>query len=681
MKGRNVMFTKKKAQTIEKETKKPTLDKEFLAAIQPQGGISFKDKYIKKGDGYEACIHVWEYPQKVDALWLDELMAMYDVTVVTDVATMNQDDTVQAIDKSMMEHDVRHRTAKHESQRMDAQRGYHEMQALYEQISQMGEVIKLLHIRLFVASLTIGELEQKVNRTMSKLNALGFKGQIFLNESYWEWQSLFLPYEHQMAFPTKREGKGMPATTFASGLPYHFSELNDRRGSYFGTSFTGGNVLFDLFHRDKLRRFYNAVVIGKMGAGKSTTLKKLLTDNAARGDFIRGFEMTGEFQTLIKNQGGRTVSLDGSDGIINILQIFRSDETDEEQDEKDSFKERDSNEKEALSFEQYERLCYMQHISKVAKFYEFIAGSPSTEEIEEFKKILRLFYESLGFTDKIHTTGVTTLKNKAYPIFSDLLTFIRKQLYESPKEKSSNDEDAKELKMRSELSISKIKRLESIELTVDNMVNAYGTLFDGHTTIQDITSEQIIFFSIRNLRKLEKNVFQAQMFNALNLIWDNLIQIGAPQKKRIYQDDTFSEDDVTRFLIMIDEAHRLVNADNLLAVSYLTDFAREARKYFGGLILASQSIRDFVPDHSDTAAVTKIRTLFELTQYKFVMQQDSNTLDSLRAIFEGQLTDSELDHVPQLQQGDCLLSISGVGNLMFSIEASEQELQLFEGGL
>lgn len=676
------MLQKQESNAEENQTKRPTVDKAFLAAIQPQGGISYKDKYIKKGDGYEACIHVWDYPQKVDVLWMDELMSMYDVTVVTDVATMNQDDTVTAINKSMMEQDVRHRTAKHESDRMDARRGYQEMEDLYEQISRMGEVIKLVHVRLYVASPTIWELEQKVNRTMSKLKAMGFKGQIFLNESYWEWQSLFLPYEQQMAFPNKREGKGMPAVTLASGLPYHFSELNDKRGSYFGTSFTGGNVLFDLFHRDKLRRFYNAVVVGKMGAGKSTTLKKLLTDNAARGDFIRGFEITGEFNTLVKNQGGHIVSLDGSDGIINVLQIFRSDETDEENE---SLAEQEQSAKERLNFQQYERLCYMQHISKVATFYEFMAGNvstgeaPSTEEIEEFKLLLRKFYESLGFMEKLETTGVTTLKNEEYPIFSDFLEFIREQLYEDDGDKKTEQKHKRII--REELSPYRIQRLEKIELTIDNMVNAYAALFNAHTSIPDITNEQIIFFSIRNLRKLEKNVFHAQMFNALNLIWDNLIQIGAPQKEKMYQDENFSEDDVTRFLIMIDEAHRLVNPENMLAVQFLTDFSREARKYFGGVILASQSIRDFVPDHSDTEVVTKIRTLFELTQYKFVMQQDSNTLDSLRAIFEGQLTESELDHVPQLQQGDCLLSISGVGNLMFSIEASDQELQLFEGGL
>ncbi|MDY0407205.1 type IV secretion system protein VirB4 [Virgibacillus sp. 179-BFC.A HS] len=148
----------------EKKSKKPKLDKAFLTMIQPQGGINFKDKYIQKGDGYEACIHVWDYPSNVSLLWLDKVMSMYDVTVVADVTTIDQDETISSINKSMVEHDVRFRSAKQESDRMDAQRGYKEMEDLYQQISEMGEVIKLLHIRLFVASPTIWELEKRWNK-------------------------------------------------------------------------------------------------------------------------------------------------------------------------------------------------------------------------------------------------------------------------------------------------------------------------------------------------------------------------------------------------------------------------------------------------------------------------------------------------------------------------------------
>src|SRR5690625_6624934 len=102
--------------------KKPNLDKEFLTTIQPQGGIRFKDKYIKKGDGYEACIHVWDYPSNVNLLWLDKEMSMYDVTVVADGATREQEETIRASNKSRIEHDVRVRGAQQDGERRGGER-------------------------------------------------------------------------------------------------------------------------------------------------------------------------------------------------------------------------------------------------------------------------------------------------------------------------------------------------------------------------------------------------------------------------------------------------------------------------------------------------------------------------------------------------------------------------------
>jgi len=623
----------------------------FLAAIQPQGGIQFKDKYIQKGDGYEACIHIWDYPTGVSKLWLEKIFSMRDVIVTMDIATMPKDETVSAINKSMLEQTVRYSSGKHQSEKMDAQNSYQELERLYQEISQMGEVVKLVDIRLFVHAKTIHELEQKVQAVETDLISYGYKGTIFLNESSWEWQSLFVPYEEQQTFPNKRESKGIPALSLAAGLPFHFSELNDPTGSYLGTTFSGGNVIYDLFHRDKKRRYYNAVAVGTMGAGKSTLLKKLFTDNGCRGNFIRGFDVTGEFETTVKTLNGQLISLDGSQqGIINPLHIYRV---------------RDGSDQKS------EKLSFMQHLSKLATFYQFLAVNPTTEEMEEFKKVTREFYHSLGFEERIETTGVTQLKNEEYPIFSDFLVYVRDELYENAARRI----------IRPELSIARANRLEKIELVIDNLVNTYGHLFNGHTTLPAFTNEQIIMFSIRNLTRLSKNIFNAQMFSALSLIWDNLIQIGAPQLKAIYEDPNFNVEDAIRFLVFIDESHRIVNAENVLAVDYLIEFEREARKYLGGLVFATQSIRDVVPEHADSEVVSKIRTLFELTQYKFIMQQDANTLDAMRTIFEGQISDSELAEIPQLQQGDCLLSISGVGNLMFSVEASEEELAIFRGGM
>lgn len=643
------MRRKKEDTTAPKKMHKK-YDASFLTAIQPQGGVNFKDKYVQKGDGYETCIHIWDYPSGVREFWLERILSMREVIVVQDIATMRKDEAVSAINKSMLEQKTRYSSAKQQSEKMDAKNSHQELERLYDEIAQMGEVVKLNHIRLFVHAKTLYELEQKVQQVETDLFSFGYKGTIFLNETAWEWQSLFLPYEEQQQFPNKREGKGMPGLTLAAGLPFHFSELNDKNGSYLGATYSGGNVLFDLFHRDKKRRFYNGVVVGTMGVGKSTLLKKLGMDNACRGNFIRGFDVTGEFATLVHVLEGQMISLDGSKGIINPLQIYRlQDGTDTKSEE----------------------LSFMQHLSKVSTFYVFLANHPSTEELEEFKKVLRTFYESLGFMERMGTTGITNLANEEYPIFSDFLNYVRHELYEIPEKRV----------IRKELSVARANRLEKIELVLDNLVNSYSRLFNGHTTLPKFTNEQVILFSIRNLTNLEKNVFNAQMYNALTLIWDNLIQIGAPQMRAIYEDEAFSEDDVIRFLVIIDEAHRMVNSNNVLAVNFLTDFAREARKYFGGLLLASQSIRDFVPDHADSEVVTKIRTLFELTQYKFIMQQDPNTLDAIRMIFDGQISESELAQIPQLSQGECLLSINSVGNYMFSVEASEEEVEMFRGGM
>ncbi|MGU9426562.1 VirB4 family type IV secretion system protein, partial [Clostridium perfringens] len=73
------------------------------------------------------------------------------------------------------------------------------------------------------------------------------------------------------------------------------------------------------------------------------------------------------------------------------------------------------------------------------------------------------------------------------------------------------------------------------------------------------------------------------------------------------------------------------------AVDFFITFEREARKYFSGLVFATHSINDVVPESSDKTILGKIKTLFELTQYKFIMQQDNNAKKALETIFEGQL--------------------------------------------
>ena len=53
--------------------------------------------------------------------------------------------------------------------------------------------------------------------------------------------------------------------------------------------------------------------------------------------------------------------------------------------------------------------------------------------------------------------------------------------------------------------------------------------------------------------------------------------------------------------------------------------------------MLAQSIRDFIPDRADADAVDRMKVLFELTTYKFMMMQDFRIpCQKIREAFQGE---------------------------------------------
>lgn len=635
-----------KYKTNEEVKKKEGYNPTLLSQIQPQGGVSFKENCVRNGDGYSTCVHVYDYPNNVNDFWLEPILNMPNVITTLDVVSDDRKQVIDSINKNMSEQNARHLHAKESIDRLDAENLFHEMRELYRQIVN-GEVMKRIHLRIYLAAKTIPDLEKEFKRVIEHLESYNFRGSIFLNEQEYEWESMVTDFDTQLQYVNKRKGKEIPALSLAGGFPFHFTQLDDPYGTYTGTTRTGGSVIYDLFHKDEHRKSYNAVLMGLMGAGKSTFLKKLTMDNAIKGYKIRGFDITGEFRELVRDLGGKQIALDGSEGKINPLQVFKTSES--------------------------ELNCFTQHLSKLTIFYRFIAPEAKDEELKEYENLLRKLYihKGLWSDEKGEGNTITSQPAEEYPIFSHFLSFVREELYA--------DFDKKE--HHAHLGVSRTHRLELIELNLMNLVETYAHLFDGISTIEDFNEEQIVFFSLRHLSSLKPEIFQAQLFSVMNLLWDNMLQQGSPQFEA-YNRGELSFEDAVRYLIVMDEAHLIINTrkGSEHALRFLTKFSREARKYFGGLIFASHSIRDFVPEGSDLSAVEEIKILFELAQYKFIMQQDNSNVEMLRRIFAGQLTESELDVIPNLAQGDVILSIKAVKNIQFHIEVTDEELALYGGG-
>ena len=132
--------------------------------------------------------------------------------------------------------------------------------------------------------------------------------------------------------------------------------------------------------------------------------------------------------------------------------------------------------------------------------------------------------------------------------------------------------------------------------------------------------------------------------------------------------------------MLIDESHRWLNANKLYAVDLIGKYLREAPKFFGGIILASQSIRDYAPE-GQTEAVNELKKLFELTQYKFIFHQDSGALPLMDRLLEGVLTSAQRERIPHLGMGENILCVSGNRNIEFKVYLSEKEKALFTGGV
>lgn len=118
----------------------------------------------------------------------------------------------------------------------------------------------------------------------------------------------------------------------------------------------------------------------------------------------------------------------------------------------------------------------------------------------------------------------------------------------------------------------------------------------------------------------------------------------------------------------------------MFALELLGIYLREAPKYFGAIWLASQSIRDYVPEGSTVESIDKLKSIFELAQYKFIFHQDSNTLPIIERVFENVLTFSQKEQIPRLQRGETILCISGDQNIEFNVYLSSEEERLFAGG-
>lgn len=635
--------------------KNSDFDLEFISKIQPAGNIIFKENYIKKGDGFETCIEIYDYPETVRNFWLRTITNsnVENLIVTIDISTMNNEIVDKVLEENLKENRYRKNNERNITDRLKSNTDYQKSILLHDKLYSNSINIKLVKIRIFLFDKSLKNLESEVVKLLNYLNGKSFKASIFLNELEYEYKSIYHPFKYQAnSFYNKRNGKEITSETLGAGLDYNFSYLHDENGLIYGTTKGGGYVIFNPFLKNEQRKSYNGILMGKMGSGKSTFLKKLALNNYILGTKIRCFDASGEFKYLVKKANGKMINLNNPNNIINPLQIYKSSlNNSSDKDIEDNFNNETDNEIRAK--------FYQNHLSKFQIFFRYLSPNLDETYFDELSILLDDFYKKINFYkisngEKIFI-NITELNSNEYPILSDFLTYIN-TIY--------NDETDN---LRKE-------RLNVLELKLKTIVNVYGMLFNGFSTI-DIQEENLVVFNIKELATLPNNIFSAVIFNILNILWQEMINNVDISK----YGNNIEDVKLNNYLVIIDEAHRILNDDlDNKTIKFFIDFEREARKYLGSIWLSYHTIDDAVKNDNVKKEINKI---FNLSQYKVIFEQDIQLKEKLMSVFKDSITETEIDKISRFQIGECLLSLNTDNNIIFKVSLGlENERELIATG-
>lgn len=620
-------------------------DTAFIEKTQPRGGLKFNDTYITTGNGYVTCIELYEFAETVSYRWLYDLMALPDTIATLDIQTANKAEVVQEINKSLGELSYRTDNEQRTTDKSDALMDKLSLEEFAKMITQKGEVVKNAKIRIFVYNNSLDELETRVNEIRKDLSALNHSSIVPVFRMKDEFLSLFSNADEQEKLPLTKKGLAVPAINIGGGIPFHHKSLKDPRGFYVGKTSTGGPFMFDPFYSTTTRRSFNGFVLGKMGFGKSTLLKQFEEGLFGKNAFIRGFDKSGEYETMIKEQGGVYVDLSGGDMMVNPLQILAT------------VLKPDGSVDEVKSFQ--------NHLDKCANQLRNLEPDMNNATITDYKALLRDFYVALnllpkGWLKTQETTNICDLNNNQYPTYSQFREYIKNQKY-------------------SGATPERLRSIELISLVIDDMCDTYPTIFDGITTMPNFDEEKVVYYNIDAISKLDEKLFQCQLFTALTTIWNSALRNGKKYKYLI-ENRKIKIEDIEYFMVFIDECHNIINPKNPYACEYVKTFEREMRKFYAGVYFATQSPQEIIPSQESSEVIQTIRTIFELCTVKVLFNLDASLIADMKSILGNTVTDSEVQLLPELSMGEAIVQTSSADSYIVQFDPDNNQLERFKGG-
>ena len=422
-------------------------------------------------------------------------------------------------------------------------------------------------------------------------------------------------------------------------FPFTTSEVGHSTGVPLGINKqTGVPILFDNFHSSLTN--YNMVIFAKSGAGKSVTMKTLVSRSAVlMGVQSLALDAEGEYSIVAESLGGINVVISpSSKTVINIFDI----ETEIVKDEITG------KEKVVLNVENKVE-DVTQALLTMAK------GSTRSEEVNELTK--QIIAESVAEEYAAH--GINSDPNSLFEAASgefgsNMLGRKRKDMptigswYRRIQKKADDNKNPDYNFHYSYL----LKVMKQYIREYDGQM-AY---FDGQSTFDLLEGALFINLDISQLEEKFARPLAQQIL--LEWIWEKYVKKNSEDKTK-----------AAKKRVLVDEAWMLLPFPE--AVDFLNTMARRARKRNVSLAIISQRFQDFYEKPEAQAVLTSSDT-------KLFLAQDKSEIQYLKEVFK--LSDGEAGFLVTCLKGEGLLKVGG-DSAIIQIQPTAKEFEFVETNL
>ncbi|MBR1376891.1 MAG: ATP-binding protein [Bacilli bacterium] len=590
---------------------------DIRSQIAPKG-LEFKPSEFIISDKRATILTAISYPKFIYPGFLSSLTSMSGIKMVIKHIPLPFSVIQKMLNKEIADLKQRYQDEPDKTIQERIRQDYESLEYFISMLASSQSKIYDFQMHIMITADTDDELMAKKMQVKNYLEAMEIRTVPLRFEQEKVLKSILPIYPKQDI--EDRIGTPIPAPTIAAMYPFIFDSIKDPGLScLLGVDFSGGVILFNQFlyqiKKENNRNNANVIILGTSGSGKSTAAKLLLRTNIRNDNQLVVIDPEGELEGMTKLYDGDFIDLGkgGEFGMINPLEVVMDADAEEIE--------------QGLGYTVLTRT--LQTLRAFIKYYD-----PSMEDdvVNMFSEIAQETYRRFGMD---FNTDYTKFTSKDYPTLKDVYATIRGRIMSMSERTQERD------------------ILEKLEIKVRPLVKELKYYFDGHTTIS--SNSKFIVFNIKELMNSDSNVRNALFFNILKYAWGLTLD---PNQNTV---------------LMVDEAHVLMGANNTLGADFLAQVQRRARKYNTGTIIITQQPTDF----SDPKVITQGKAIFDNAAYYIVMGLKKQAVEDLSKLID--LNDNEKESIKRYNQGEALF-VCGNRRMRINIVVTEQELDSFGSG-